>query len=297
MANVAVIGLGNMGGPMAARLVQADHNVTGYDQSADAAENARSVGVEISPDIAAAVADADVVVTMLPSGVVVDAVLTGAGGVLEHLPPGRLVIDSSTIDVHTSRQMHTAVADAGHRFLDAPVSGGMTGAQAGTLTFMVGGEESVVEEARPLLSAMGSRVVHAGRAGAGAAAKIVNNMLLGISLAGVCEAFTLADELGLAADVFYDIASTSSGDCWALRTWTPVPGIVPGTPSENGWTPGFSTALMLKDLNLARTAASAHGVKLEAAGTVSDLFERHAQAGYADLDCSSLIELAREERR
>lgn len=296
MANIAVVGLGNMGAPMAAHLVQAQHDVSGYDPSTEASERARSHGVRIASDVTDAVGRAEIVLTMLPDGGVVEEVLTGSRGVLAALPSGGLVIDSSTIDVGTARRMHGAAAAAGHRYLDAPVSGGMTGAQAGTLTFMVGGDPGVLAEAEPALLAMGARAVHAGGPGAGAAAKIVNNMLLGISLTGVCEAFTLADRLGLDAAVFYDIATTSTGDCWALRNWTPVPDLVASAPASNDFRPGFSTDLMLKDLRLACEAADSVGAPLDTARTVRALFTDHAERGAGPRDCSSLIELVGQER-
>lgn len=296
MTRVAFVGLGNMGGPMAAHLAAAGHMVTGYDRSPESTARAASHGVAPSMSLEEAVVDADIVVTMLPNGSVVEDVLTGPDGVFEHLPASRLVIDSSTIDAATSRRLHLAAEESGRRFLDAPVSGGMTGAEQATLTFMVGGEAAVVQEARPLLETMGSRVVHAGPAGAGSAAKIVNNMLLGISLAGVCEAFVLAERMGLEASTFFDIATTSSGDCWALRTWTPVAGIVDSAPSSNDWAPGFSSQLMLKDLRLAVDAASEEGVHLEIAARVRALYEQHVSEGKGELDCSSFIELVQEGR-
>ncbi|HIT77153.1 MAG TPA: 3-hydroxyisobutyrate dehydrogenase [Candidatus Avipropionibacterium avicola] len=289
MARIAVIGLGNMGAPMAANLAQDGHAVTGYDPAWN--DPAQPVGkVQQATSAVAAVSDAEVVLTMLPDGETVADVLTGSAGVFAHLPRGGLVIDSSTIDVESSRRMHAAAGQAGHAFADAPVSGGMTGAEAGTLTFMVGAETATVDRCRGILLAMGARVVHAGGPGAGSAAKIVNNMLLGISLAGVCEAFVLAERLGLDPGTFFDIATTSSGDCWALRTWTPVAGIVAGAPSSNDWTPGFSTALMLKDLQLANAAAQIDSAPLEMASTAGRLFSSHADSGYSDRDCSSLIE-------
>ncbi len=293
MTSVIMIGLGNMGGAMAANARAAGYQVVGVDPSPQAAEAAEAADVRIAASVAEAVAEADVVVTMLPNGGVVDQVLTGPDGVLAHLPDGRLVIDCSTIDVPTSRRMHEAAADSGHRFLDAPVSGGATGARAATLTFMVGGEENVVEEARPLLEAMGKRVVHAGGPGLGSAAKIANNMLLGISLVGVCEAFVLAERLGLDPSTFFDIASTSSGDCWALRTWTPVPGLNEAAPASNDWKPGFSTALLAKDMRLATGAADDTGADLRMAQTSAALFDKFAAEGGADLDCSAIIKLIR----
>lgn len=296
MSKVAFVGLGNMGGPMAAHLVAAGHSVTGFDRSQEVADRAVEDGVHRSESIADAVSEADIVITMLPNGAVVKDVLTGPDGVFANLPDARLVIDSSTIDATTSRSLHLAARSTGHRFLDAPVSGGMSGAENRSLTFMAGGEAEVVDEARPLLEAMGARAVHAGPAGSGSAAKIVNNMLLGVSLAGVCEAFVLAEQMELDPATFFDIATTSSGDCWALRTWTPVAGIVDGSPSGNNWTPGFASRLMLKDLRLATDAASGAGIHLEMADRVRELFEKHVADGMGELDCSSLIDQVREAR-
>ena len=293
MPTTTVIGLGNMGGSMAANLVKAGHQVIGVDPSPQAAAEAESAGVTIAAGVAEAVADADVVITMLPNGGVVEKVLTGDDGVFAHLPAGALVADCSTIDVPTAQRMHEAAAQSGHRYVDAPVSGGVTGAEQATLTFMVGGEAAAVDQARPMLEAMGKRVVHAGGPGMGAAAKIANNMLLGISLAGVCEAFVLAERLGLDPKTFYDIASTSSGNCWALRTWTPVPGIVEGTPSSNNWKPGFATTLMIKDMRLATGAGDDTSTQLDMASTAAGIFERFAGEGNGDLDCSAIIELIR----
>ena len=296
MATVAVVGLGNMGGPMAANLVAAGNRVQGFDLSPEAAAAARDAGVEVRDDLASAVAGADVVVTMLPNGQVVEKVLTGPEGVLAALGQGALVLDCSTIDVPTAQRLHETVSGAGQSYLDAPVSGGVSGARAATLTFMVGGDADVVERARPVLEAMGRRIVHCGGPGMGEAAKIANNMLLGISLAGVCEAFVLAERLGLDPKTFYDVASTSSGDCWALRTWTPVPGINESSPASNDWKPGFATALMLKDLRLATSAAEDVKAELEMAGTARDLWDSFAADGYADLDCSAIIERIRGTR-
>lgn len=293
MTTVLVIGLGNMGGPMAANLVKAGHRVLGVDRSPPALQAAADAGVTPVDSVAAAAPQAEVVLTMLPNGSVVESVLTGDGGVFAHLPAGSLVVDSSTIDVPTAQRLHAAAASSGHRYLDGPVSGGVTGAQQATLTFMVGGAAEVVAQARPVLEAMGQRVVHAGGPGLGAAAKIVNNMLLGISLVGVCEAFVLAERLGLEHQTFYDIASTSSGNCWALRTWTPVPGVVEGAPSNNDWKPGFATTLMLKDLRLATGAATDTSSDLEMAAMAAAIFERFAADGNGDLDCTAVIELVR----
>jgi 3-hydroxyisobutyrate dehydrogenase len=257
MSKIGFIGLGLMGNPMAAKLVEAGHEVAGFDLSSDNLQKAGAMGVGIAKSAADAVANADVVVTMLPAGK--DTLAVWGGGVMAAARPGTLFIDSSTIDVGSARSAHEIAAKAGMLSLDAPVSGGVGGAEAGTLTFMCGGAAEAFDKAKPVLEAMGKRSVHCGDAGAGQAAKICNNMILGISMIGVCEAFALAEKLGLSPQALYDVASTSSGQCWSLTSYCPVPGPVPAAPSNRDYKPGFSSALMLKDLKLAQEAASAAG--------------------------------------
>jgi 3-hydroxyisobutyrate dehydrogenase len=283
MATIGFIGLGNMGGPMAARLVAAGHKVRGFDMQPDALQRLRDVGGEVAASLAEAATDADAVVTMLPAGEHVRAVL---GEVLPLLRPGALVVESSTIDVATTRAMHAAAAERGCPMLDAPVSGGTAGAAAGTLTFMCGGEASAFEQARPLLAAMGKAVVLAGGPGAGQAAKVCNNLILGISMVAVAEAFALAERLGLSAQSLFDVASTSSGQCWALTSYCPVPGPVPGAPSNRDYTPGFAVALMLKDLTLASEAAAQAGAPQVLGGHAREAYERLAAAGLGGRDFS-----------
>ena len=275
MARIAFIGLGNMGGPMAANLVRAGHEVAGFDLSADAARALQDAGGTVAAGAAEAAGTADTVITMLPAGQHVRDVLTGPGGILHSVPPGTLLIDCSTIDVETARAMAGAAADHGCAMLDAPVSGGTSGAAAGTLTFMVGGSPDAFARAQPVLTAMGKTIVLAGPAGAGQAAKLCNNLILGITMLGVSEAFALADKLGLPAQALFDISSKSSGQCWSLTSYCPVPGPVPASPANRDYQPGFAASLMLKDLTLAMQAAAAAG----APGVLGDA----ARAAYARL--------------
>ena len=278
MASIGFIGLGNMGAPMAANLARAGHKVHGFDITGAAVD-----GVNPSKHIEDAVADADIVVTMLPAGRHVRDVLAG---VFDHAKPGALLIDSSTIDVATARDMHAAARDHGFDLLDAPVSGGTAGATAGTLTFMVGGDETAFARGRSVLEQMGRTIVHAGGPGAGQAAKVCNNLILGISMIGVSEAFALAAKLGLPAQALFDIASTASGQCWSLTTYCPVPGPVPTSPANRDYAAGFAAALMLKDLTLATEAQVASG----AAGALGEharaFYQRLADEGLGDKDFS-----------
>jgi len=275
MAGIGFIGLGNMGGPMAANLVRAGHAVRGFDLNEQALASFVAGGGAKAGSVAEAADGADVVITMLPAGRHVREVLTAADGVLARARAGTLLIDCSTIDVATARDMAGEAEARGFAMLDAPVSGGVSGAAAGTLTFMVGGTEAAFQQAQPLLSAMGKAVVLAGGAGSGQAAKVCNNLILGISMLAVSEAFALADKLGLSAQALFDISRVSSGQCWALTSYCPVPGPVPASPANRDYQAGFAAALMLKDLTLATDAAAATG----AAGVLGE----HARAAYARL--------------
>ena len=288
---VAWIGLGNMGGPMAANLVGAGHSVTGFDLSEPAKEAAAAAGIVVAGSVAEAVRDADVVFTMLPAGSHVRAVLDGPDGVLASLAPGALIVDSSTIDIQQARELHELVSSRGFRFLDAPVSGGIFGAQAGTLTFMVGGVESDLASVRDRIDVMAGRVFHAGGPGAGQAAKIANNMMMAINLAGLCEGAVLADRLGLDPNVFFDIASASSGDSWTLRTWYPMPGVVDTAGVNRDFVGGFLTDLALKDVRLAVAAGAATGTDLAFAELVVDKLQTLSASGYGAKDCTSLVRL------
>ncbi|OKL43659.1 3-hydroxyisobutyrate dehydrogenase [Pseudovibrio exalbescens] len=291
---IAFVGLGNMGGPMAINLVKAGHEVYGVDLSETALQRHKEAGGKCAESIPEAVKDADVVITMLPAGKHVRAVYTGDEGVLTHAERGTLLIDSSTIDVDTARDVAGEAVASGMHIVDAPVSGGAVGAQAGTLTFMVGGPAEAVERARPLLDVMGKSVVHAGDAGAGQAAKICNNMLLAISMIGTCEAFVLAEKLGLDAAKLFEVASTSSGQCWSLTSYCPVPGPVPTSPANNDYKPGFAAEMMLKDLGLARQAAESFGAATPMGHRAAELYEQFCNQDAEKRDFSAIIHFLRQ---
>ncbi|MDH6235287.1 3-hydroxyisobutyrate dehydrogenase [Cryobacterium sp. CG_9.6] len=291
MAVVGWIGLGHMGGYMAANLVKAGHDVRGFDLNAAAVRAGEEAGVRPVTSIAEAVDGADVVFTMLPKGEHSRAVYLGDDGVLAHASTDTLLVDSSTIDIESARTLHDAAASAGFRFVDAPVSGGMSGASAGTLTFMIGGEAGAVVEARQYIEPMSSNIIATGGATTGQAAKICNNLMLFINLAGAAEGAVLADRLGLDKQVFWDIASVSSGDSWALRTWYPVAGVVPTAASNQGFAPTFTAELANKDINLAIAAAKATDTPLEIGEHVQQLFQRVVDSGQAGKDCSMIIKL------
>ncbi len=291
MTTIAFIGLGNMGGGMAANLAKAGHDVRAFDLSADALERARAAGCLPAASAAAAVADAELVVSMLPAGAHVEAVYADA--VFAAATPGALLIDCSTIDVATARRVAEAAAMKGLLAVDAPVSGGIAAANAATLTFMVGGSDQGFARAEPVLSAMGNVVIHAGDNGAGQAAKICNNMILGATMAATCEAFLLAEKLGLDAQKFYDIASVSSGQSWSMTRYCPVPGVGPETPADRNYDGGFATALMLKDMKLAMAAAVATEAQAPVCARATELYQAQADAGHSARDFSSIIQLLR----
>ncbi|MDT0433884.1 MULTISPECIES: 3-hydroxyisobutyrate dehydrogenase [Streptomyces] len=288
---VAFIGLGHMGAPMAANLVGAGHRVVGHDLVPAALEGAVAAGVHPAASAAEAVAGADIVLTMLPAG---RHVLGLYDEILAAARPGTLFVDCSTIDVADARTAHRRAADAGMRGLDAPVSGGVVGAEAGTLTFMAGGGEAEFAEALPLLDAMGRKAVHCGDAGAGQAAKICNNMILGVSMIAVSEAFVLAESLGLSHQALYDVASTASGQCWALSVNCPVPGPVPASPANRDYAPGFAASLMAKDLGLAANALRAGGVHAELGLRAAELYEEYAERGGSAEDFSGIVRTIRD---
>ncbi|WP_106795755.1 3-hydroxyisobutyrate dehydrogenase [Rhizobium sp. H4] len=292
MARIAFIGLGNMGGPMAANLVKRGHEVLGFDLAASVLKAAEASGVKPASHASQAVKDAEIVITMLPQG---RHVLTAWTDILQTAARDTLVIDCSTIDVDSSRKAHEMAKAAGCLSLDAPVSGGTGGASAGTLTFMAGGSDEAFAKAKPILEAMGKRIVHCGEAGAGQAAKICNNMILGISMVGVCEAFVLAEKLGLSHQALFDVASTSSGQCWSINTYCPVPGPVPTSPANNGYKPGFAAALMLKDLKLSQEAALASGASTPMGAEAAQLFALFEKQGNGGRDFSAIIEMFREQ--
>ena len=286
MARIGFIGLGNMGGPMAANLVRAGHSVLGYDRVDAARAALATAGGAAAQSVAEASTGAEVVITMLPAGQHVREVFAAADGVFALTPPGALLIDCSTIDVATARDMAGQAESRGFAMLDAPVSGGVSGASAGTLTFMVGGTPTAFDRAQPVLTAMGKTIVLAGEAGAGQAAKVCNNLMLGISMLGVSEAFALADKLGLSAQALFDISKTASGQCWALTSYCPVPGPVPASPANRDYQAGFATALMLKDMTLATDAAAATGAASVLGAHARAAYQRLQELGLGDKDFS-----------
>lgn len=284
MARIGFVGLGNMGGPMARNLAKRGHDVRGFDLSPAAREAA---GVPLAASAAETAAGAEFVLTMLPAGAHVRDAWLGAGGMAAASDAGAVLLDCSTIDVETARDV---AARVGRAMLDAPVSGGTMGAEGATLTFMVGGPEDSFARARPVLEAMGRTAVHCGASGAGQAAKLCNNMLLAISMIGTCEAFVLAEKLGLSHAALFEVASKSSGQCWSLTSYCPVPGPVPASPANRGYTPGFATALMLKDLGLSQEAA---GASTPLGARALELYARFAEAGGAERDFSGIVEMLR----
>ena len=294
-SSVAFLGLGHMGGPMALNLVRAGYRVAGFDVVPAAMDAAQAQGVGVAASAADAVAGADVVLTMFRSGQeVLDAYRGRAGhagqpGLLAAAQPGTIFLDCSTINVDEAREASRLAIEAGHRSVDAPVSGGVVGAEAGTLTFMAGGELEDFEAVRPLLEVMGKRVVHCGGHGAGQAAKICNNMILGVSMIAVSEAFVLGEKLGLTHQALFDVASAASGQCWALTTNCPVPGPVPTSPANRDYQPGFAAALMAKDLNLAVNALDSTGVAGQMGALAARIYDRFAAEGGAGRDFSAII--------
>ena len=291
MTSIAFVGLGNMGGPMASNLVKAGHGVVGFDLVPACVQAAREAGVTIAASAREAAAMAEVVLTMLPAGCQVVDVWTE---VVDAIRPGGLVIDCSTVDVDAARRAHGLAAERGVASLDAPVSGGTVGAMGAALTFMVGGEVSCFDRGQPFLAQMGRRVVHCGGPGAGQAAKICNNMILGISMIGISEAFVLAERLGLSHQALFDVASTSSGSCWALTTHCPVPGPVPSSAANNGYKPGFATDLMLKDLRLAQQAAQGVGASTPLGEKAAAIYAMLQAAGHGGADYSAVVNFLRD---
>lgn len=291
MATIAFIGLGNMGGGMAANLVKGGHNVAAFDLIAANLDRAVADGCTAAQSAGDAVDGADAVVTMLPAGRHVREVYQSS--VLKWARPGMALIDCSTIAVDDARAVIAMAAEKGLDMVDAPVSGGVAAASGGTLTFMVGGSAAAFAKAEPILKVMGKAVIHAGGAGAGQAAKICNNMLLGISMIGTCEAFALAEKLGLDRQTFFDISSKASGQCWSMTSYCPVPGPVPAAPSNRNYEGGFGAQLMLKDLKLAMDAAQKSGASTPLGAASQALYELFVGNGGAQKDFSGIIELLR----
>jgi 3-hydroxyisobutyrate dehydrogenase len=294
MPSIGFIGVGHMGGPMARNLLKAGHQVTVFDPSAENAKAMTNAGAKQAASLVELAATNDIIVSMLPSGRELRVAYLDNDGVVAHAKAGALLIDCSTTDVDSARAVTDAAKKRGLHFLDSPVSGGVAGAEAGTLTFMAGGDQAAIDLARPILMAMGKNVVHTGTSGSGQAAKICNNLILGISMIGVCEAFVLAEQLGLSADKLFEVSSTSSGQCWSLTSYCPVPGPVPNAPSNRGYQPGFAARMMLKDLRLANEAAEKHKQAIELGDLAKRLYERFVQEGSGDLDFSAIIHAIRQ---
>ncbi len=289
MSTIGFLGLGNMGRPMALNLVKAGHVVRGFDLSPAACTASADAGLAVAASAQAAVAGADVVITMLPAGKHVLDAYSGSMNLLGVASKGALFIDCSTVDIASARAASAAALAAGMLSVDAPVSGGVGGAAGATLTFMVGGEDGAFAKAKPILEQMGKKIVHCGGAGTGQAAKICNNMILGVSMIGVSEAFVLAKKLGLSNEALFDVASTSSGQCWSLNTYCPVPGPVPTSPANRDYAPGFAVDLMLKDLRLSQEASRASGAATPMGAAAAQLFELFAAQGHGGLDFSAIV--------
>ena len=293
--NVGFIGIGNMGKPMVHNLLNAGYRIKAFDIVGNAMEAATKAGAEVTSSAKDAAMGVDAVVTMLPSGKHVRDVYLEDSGVIAAAEEGTLLIDSSTIDVETARDVYDAATSAGLDMLDAPVSGGVAGAENAALTFMVGGSEEAFERAKPLLKTMGKTIIHAGGAGTGQAAKICNNMILGLSMIGVSEAFILAERLNLDAQKLFDIASKASGQCWALTTYCPVPGPVPTSPANREYQPGFTAEMMLKDLRLSQEASQKVGVATPLGAVATAIYTLYANSGHAKTDFSGIINMIRGE--
>jgi 3-hydroxyisobutyrate dehydrogenase len=289
MAKIAFIGLGHMGGGMAPNLAKAGHEVRAFDLVPEAVEKAAQGGCSRAASAAEAVRDADVVITMLPASKHVRLVYHD--DVAPNAKPGSLLIDCSTIDVQSTLEVGDGLKELGFEFVDAPVSGGIAAAAGGTLTFMVGGSGEAFERSRPILEPMAKAVIHAGHLGAGQAAKICNNMILGATMAATCEAFVLAQKLGLDAQVFYDISSKASGQSWSMTSYAPVPGIGPDTPADHDYEGGFAAALMLKDLKLAEEAAQHVGAYTPMGSKAEELYQRFVDRGGGNKDFSGIIRM------
>jgi 3-hydroxyisobutyrate dehydrogenase len=291
MARIGFIGLGNMGLPMLRNLLAAGHRVSAFDVVASARDAAAAAGARAGRSAVEVASTAEVVITMLPEGLHVREVYLGIDGVIAAAADDALLIDCSTIDVATARAVWQAAAERGLEMVDAPVSGGVAGAANATLTFMVGGEEGAVARARPILEQLGATVVHTGSSGSGQAAKICNNMMLAIAMIGVAEAFTMAERLGLSAEALFEVASRSSGQSWALTRYCPVPGLVPGSPANRDYQPGFTTAMMAKDLRLAQDAAGSVDVATPLGSEARNLYDLFKGRGHGELDFSAIIKM------
>lgn len=289
MYKTGFIGLGHMGLPMALNLLKAGFQVTGYDLQPDALQKLTDAGGIAATSLAEAACEKDIIFTMLQTGDQVKTVCFGESGLFNHAMPGSFYIDCSSIAVHDARDIHQKAQSKGLLMLDAPVSGGVAGACAGTLTFMVGGAESVFEQAKPFLEKLGKNIIYAGNVGSGQAAKICNNMILGISMVAISEAFCLAKKLGLAEQKLFDIVNNASGQCWAMSKYVPVPGLLENVPANRDYQPGFTACMMLKDLKLSQEAAQNVGISTQVAETATRLYEMFVDQGTGELDFSAII--------
>jgi 3-hydroxyisobutyrate dehydrogenase len=293
MATIGFIGLGNMGAPMAANLLKPGHQVTGFDVVAKGISSLAERGGRGAASAPEAAGAGEIVITMLPAGPQVREVYLGPDGIIARARKDALLIDCSTIDVETARLVAAAAAEAGLQMLDAPVSGGVIGAEAASLTFMVGGEAAAFARGEPILKAMGRNIIHAGPSGAGQTAKICNNMILAVSMIGVCEGFALAEKLGLSSQTLFDICSTSTSQCWAMTSYCPMPGPVPAAPSNRGYAAGFTAANMLKDLRLAQQAAGATAAATPLGAAAANLYQLYVDGAAGGLDFSGIMQLLR----
>lgn len=294
---IGFIGLGNMGAPMARNLLKAGHQLTVYDLNTTAVEQLRSLGAQSVDSVAAiAQADVDIIITMLPAAVHVRKVYLGDTGLLANVRPGVMLIDSSTIDPHTARELEEIANAQANPIVDAPVSGGTAGAEAATLTFMVGSDDATFERSQPILAAMGKNIVHCGGAGTGQVAKVANNLLLGITMIGLSEAMTLGVSLGMDAEVLAKVINMSSGRCWSSELYHPYPGILPNVPASRGYTGGFGSDLMLKDLGLAVESAKQAKQPLMMGGMAQQLYQLFSHSGHGQLDFSAIIKLYQDKQ-
>ncbi|KTC88062.1 3-hydroxyisobutyrate dehydrogenase [Legionella drozanskii] len=295
MARIGFVGLGHMGLPMAINLVKAGHQVTGFDLQAQAVKTLANAGGFAANQLADAARNQDAFITMLQTGEQVRQVCLSENGLFSNAAANQLYIDCSSIDVQTSRELHHQAAQRQLSVVDAPVSGGVAGAAAATLTIMVGGDEKSFAQAKPLLSTIGKTIIHTGSAGSGQAAKICNNMILGVSMIAISEAFILAEHLGLSAENLFEVVSNSSGQCWAMTKYTPVPGILPDVPANNHYQPGFTAAMMLKDLRLSQNSAATVGVETPMGALATALYQQFNEAGQEQLDFSAIIKAIANE--
>jgi len=291
MARIGFVGLGHMGLPMAINLVQAGHTVTGYDLQPEALSAFSAAGGLSAHSLQQASQDQEIIITMLQTGQQVKQVCLGDKGLFAAASPQALFIDCSSIDVSSSRELHEQALNYKLLVVDSPVSGGVAGASAATLTFMVGGMVDALEAARPILACMGKKIIHTGKAGSGQAAKICNNMILGVSMIAVSEAFILGQQLGLEPEKLFDVVTSSSGQCWAMSHYAPVPGVLENVPANHDYKPGFSAAMMLKDLKLSQQSAAAVGVKTPMGERAAALYQQFNAEGMAGLDFSAIIKL------